>query len=85
MLQVEVNSKDGQLQTQTRQDQTKSYSQTCYLHTGAAYPLKFKLNLSSPAEVYPAGKYQLDPSCFKTGQYGNLEMDRYSIKLVSAS
>jgi hypothetical protein len=83
-MKVEITQQDGQLVTDQRKDGGLSYSQRAYLHTGAAFPMPFKLPLNGP-NAYQAGHYQLDPSCFKVSQYGGLEIDRYGIKLIQQS
>lgn len=80
-MKVEINPQDGQLVTDIRKDGTPSYSQRAYLHTGAAFPLPFKLSLPNQ-NAYPYGSYSLDSSCFRAGKYGGLEIDGYNVKLV---
>jgi hypothetical protein len=58
------------------------YEQKAYADMGGAFPVEFKLPLNSPVEANPIGSdYELDPASFKINQYGNLEIDRFNIKL----
>ena len=58
------------------------YEQKAYAHTGGVFPVEFKINLNSHTEAYPIGKYQLAPSSFKLNRFGQLELDRYGMKLI---
>jgi hypothetical protein len=78
---VEISPKDGHLQARKMKDGSEIFSQRAYLHTNAPFPVPFKLSLDGPVPN-AAGKYELDPACFKAGQYGDLEIDRYGIKLL---
>lgn len=58
------------------------YSQTAYADMGGAFPVAFEIPLETPAHAYPIGNdYVLSPSSFKVNQYGNLELNRFQIKL----
>lgn len=58
------------------------WSQEAYAHLGGAYPAKIKLSLDGPQAAYPPGDYQLSPAAFKVGQYGDLEINRFQVKLI---
>jgi hypothetical protein len=80
-MHVEITSVDGSVDTNKRADGSVNFSQKAYLHTDAAYPLPFKLSLASQADAYGVGKYKLSAGAFKTGQYGDLEINRYQMRL----
>lgn len=70
-----IQGKDG------KADKTY-YSQKAYAHTGGAFPVEFKLPLESHNDAYRAGTYELDPSSFAVGRYGDLEINRFEMKLT---
>jgi hypothetical protein len=53
--------------------------QRAVLDQGDGYGLPFRIGLGTGA-VYPVGDYEIDPSCFSLGRFGDLELSRY-IKL----
>jgi hypothetical protein len=55
--------------------------QRAYAHFGGAFPVEFNLPLEKPTDMYRIGKYQLSPQSFKVGQYGDLEINRFDIRL----
>jgi hypothetical protein len=58
------------------------YEQKAYADFEGPYPVEFKIALNAPVDAYPIGSdYELDPSSYKVNQYGNLELDRFNIKL----
>lgn len=86
MIEIEINSNDCQIQTRTVNGKNGSrtiHEQQAYLHTGAAYPVPFKLSLRNAADAYPSGKYTLDPSSFQVNQFGGLELNRFEIRLTA--
>lgn len=82
---VEVTAKDGQLQVEPTKDNKERFSQKAYLDTGSAYPLAFRINLPNASSHYKAGKYRLSPDCFRTGKYGDLEINPYNVSLFPVS
>ncbi len=70
-----IQGKDG------KADKTY-YSQKAYAHTGGAFPVEFKLPLENQNSAYPSGAYLLDPSSFAVGRYGDLEINRFEMKLT---
>lgn len=62
-----------------RLDNGKSYGeQQAALHTGADYPLPFKLNVEIGQEKKP-GRYALDPGSFGTDKFGNLVLGKVRV------
>jgi hypothetical protein len=53
--------------------------QRAVLLQGDGYALPFRIGLGS-GPVYPVGDYEIDPSCFSLGRFGDLELSRF-IKL----
>lgn len=85
MLEIELNTNDCQIQTRSvngKNGQRTIHEQQAYLHTGAAYPIPFKLSIRNAAEAYPSGKYTLHPSSFQVNQFGGLELNRFEMRLV---
>jgi hypothetical protein len=61
------------------------WNQDGYVHLGGAYPSKMKITLESPAAAYGPGEYELSPESFRVGQYGDLEVNRFGMKMVPIS
>ncbi|APO90440.1 single-stranded DNA-binding protein [Xanthomonas euvesicatoria] len=65
----------------------KIHRQEAYLHNGHHYPDRFDLTLNGDGPLgpvaYEPGFYTIDPSSVVVNrEYGNLELDRYNLKLV---
>ncbi|WP_115556118.1 single-stranded DNA-binding protein [Xanthomonas campestris] len=65
----------------------KIHRQEAYLHNGHHYPDRFDLTLNGDAPLgpvaYEPGFYTIDPASIVVNrEYGNLELDRYNLKLV---
>lgn len=58
------------------------FEQKAYVHMGGLFPVETKLTFDDHNDAYAIGKYQLAPSSFKVNQYGQLELDRFGIKLT---
>ena len=58
------------------------YEQKAYAHTGGVFPVEFKITHDDHNNAYPIGKYELAPSSYKVNQYGQLELDRFGMKLI---
>lgn len=56
------------------------FEQKAYFHTGGAFPVEIKLTFDSLPECLEVGQYQLLPSSFKAGKYGDLELDRFNMQ-----
>lgn len=61
------------------------WSQKAYADLGGAFPAEIKISLQSPERAYAVGEYELSPQSFKVGQYGDLEVNRFNIKLVPST
>lgn len=55
------------------------FQQKAYMHNGGAFPQEIKLTFDSLPQCLQVGKYVLLPSSFKTGKYGDLEIDRFNM------
>ncbi|MFB2718789.1 single-stranded DNA-binding protein [Shewanella xiamenensis] len=58
------------------------YEQIAYAHLGGKFPVQMKLQVESPANVYPAGEYQIDSSSFVINNFGGLELKRFGLKII---
>ncbi|WP_234493734.1 G5P family DNA-binding protein [Vibrio maritimus] len=54
----------------------KLYSQVAFVHLGGRFPVEFSLPLQEDETHYASGKYYLDQTSFKVGQFGRLEFER---------
>jgi hypothetical protein len=57
----------------------KVYKQKAYAYTDGAYPQEITLSFDSLSACLLVGKYELLPSSFKAGKYGDLEIDRFNM------
>lgn len=58
------------------------YEQIAYAHLGGKFPVQMKLQVENPANVYPAGEYQIDSSSFVINNFGGLELKRFGLKII---
>jgi len=56
------------------------YKQKAYMHNGGAFPQEITLSFNSLPECLSVGKYELLPTSYKSGKYGDLEIDRYNMQ-----
>lgn len=70
-----------------KKDGTKMdvFSQNAYMHQGHAFPTMFSISIEHPNQAYQAGEYTLCPTSYKVNAYGNLELDKYNVKLLRVS
>jgi len=61
------------------------FEQKAYAHFGGLFPVEIKLSFDQLAKQYPIGKYELSKTSFKVNQYGQLQLDPYSIELTPYS
>lgn len=84
-MKIEVKSTDVETRTGTSKA-GKAYSirnQSAYWHkVGEAYPFKITIGLEDGQEAYIPGFYILGESSYKVGRFGDLEIDRFNLKLV---
>jgi len=57
----------------------KVYKQKAYAYTDGAYPQEITLSFDSLSSCLVPAKYELLPSSFKAGKYGDLEIDRFNM------
>lgn len=57
------------------------YEQKAFAHLGGVFPVQFTLTHDDHKNAYEIGEYQLAPESFKIGPYGDLQIDRYNLKL----
>lgn len=70
-----VNGRDGQAPREV-------FSQTAFAHLGGPFPVQIRLPLESMQAYYQVGKYHLSDDSFRVGQYGDLQINPYGIKLL---
>ena len=85
-MHIEITETDGGVNTRnfnTDQGPRQRHEQQAYLHQpGSAYPLPFKIEVSERNSAYAPGWYTLTPDSIRTNQYGALEFNRFSMRLV---
>ena len=83
---MKITIVEGHHQPESRTTQKGlMWSQKAYADLGGAFPAQMKITLQSPNEAYRPGDYELSPESFRIGQYGDLEVNRFNIKLVPVS
>lgn len=61
------------------------YDQIAFAHVGDVFPIRTKLTHDDHKDALPVGKYTIDPSSFKVGRFGSLELDNYNMVLTPLS
>jgi len=56
------------------------YKQKIFMHNGGPFPIECKLNINSPVEALPVGKYFLTPAAFQVGKWGDLEVNHWELR-----
>lgn len=56
------------------------YKQKMFMHCGGPFPIEAKLNINSPVEALPVGKYVLKPSAFQVGKWGDIEVNGWELR-----
>lgn len=87
MLKIEVNRDDCAVWTQNITNRAGNpmtlYSQNAYVwKEGHPYPEKVRVPLQQGQSAYEPGRYSLDPACFVAGRFGDLEINRYEVRLL---
>jgi hypothetical protein len=66
--------------------QRQVHEQPAFLHVpGSPYPLPFSLSLDTAAAAYGPGTYVFAPESIRTNQYGQLEFNRFGMRLIRAN
>lgn len=68
-----------------KENERTVYEQKGYMHTGAAFPVEIKLTFDELPQCLEVGQYQLLPSSFKAGRYGDIELDRFNMQFEKLS
>ncbi len=55
-----------------------------YADLGGAYPEKIRFSLGDDQAPFPVGKYVVDKTCFRVGQFNGLALDLRSMKAAAA-
>lgn len=66
----------------TKAGEKTFYHINAYADMGGAFPVEFRFPVESATHTIAVGQYQLAQSSFKIGQYGDLEIDRFSMMLI---
>ena len=69
----QVNGRNG--------SETRWY-QNAYAHVGQAFPVQFRFGLNSEQNHYMPGKYTIDPSSYRVGKYGDLEINPFEVRFM---
>ncbi len=80
---IVVKSANSTARTITRKDGSKItfVEQTAAVDVGDDFPQPFRLTLDDDQKPYPPGQYQVCPSSFSVGKYGEHEVGR-RVKLL---
>jgi len=54
-----------------------------YVELEKPYPLEVRVPLESPDKPYSPGMYLVDPSCVYVNRYGQLQLGRLRLSLIS--
>jgi hypothetical protein len=55
------------------------WSQTLYADVGKPFPIEIKMSVPDHDKGLPVGRYELQPSAFQAGKYGDLEINRFEM------
>lgn len=55
------------------------FTQKIYVDNGGPFPFESKLSIPDASKALPVGQYTLLPSCFQSGKYGDLEINRFDL------
>lgn len=83
-MKIEITSKAVDVRTGTSKEGKpfRAVSQNAYLWLdGKPYPKEFRLSIDEAAP-YPIGQYRLDDSAFTVSQYGDLQINRFELRLI---
>lgn len=83
---LKISIVNGFHQPQSRQ--TKNgimWWQDAYAHLGGPFPAQIKVPLRDAAAAYAVGEYELGPENFRVGKFGDLEINRFEMRLTPAS
>ncbi len=61
------------------------FEQKAFAQMGGIFPVEFKITHDDHNDAYAVGVYELSPDSYKVNQYGQLELDRFGLKLIPAS
>lgn len=55
------------------------WSQKAYMHNGGPFPAEVKISIPESQHAKPVGKYELLPSAYQAGKFGDLELNRFDL------
>ncbi len=78
---MEVEIKAADVIETSNSDGKVFYKQMALLLCGGPYPLPFKLKIPQ-GRPYAPGRYRFTDDTFRTGRFGDLEVDPFSLSLI---
>jgi hypothetical protein len=79
---VDATSEHREITLKATGDVRKVYNQNVYIwKDNEKYPIKSRIPLEN-SSPYPVGMYALSDGAFEVGQYGDLQINRYEIRLI---
>ncbi len=55
------------------------WSQKMYAENGGPYPVECKLSIPDMSKAKPPGEYEISPSAYQAGKFGDLELNRFDL------
>ena len=83
---VEVKSRDVLTKRGIASKTGKEYAiheQIGYVELEKPYPLEMRIPVQSPDTPYAPGTYLIDPSCLYVNRFGQLQLGRLKLSLLS--
>lgn len=84
---IDMNVQERRFQSNGKEVMVRE--QRAVLSQGDGYGLPFRVGLGPTGAAYPVGDYEIDPTCFSLGRFGDLELSRFiklqAVKPVAAA
>lgn len=65
-------------ESRTQGDKTY-WSQKLYAQVGKPFPIEIKVSIPDMSKALVPGEYQVQPTAFQAGKYGDLEVNRFDL------
>jgi len=62
------------------QGEKERFKQKIFMHSGGPFPVEAKMNINNPVDALPIGKYVIQPSAYKVGKYGDVEVNQWELR-----
>jgi Helix-destabilising protein len=85
-IKIEIKSRDVLTKRVTAAKTGRVFEineQLGYVELEKPYPLEVRVPLESPDKAYSPGTYLVDPSCVYVNRYGQLQLGRLKLSLIS--